>query len=168
MGFFLRHCGGAGFVVLWGWVRGGGSAMRPRQWRSLRPSLSQSARRLPEPAGNLDRVDAGLPPPRTLVAGAVHRAMMPAAEWDRELIADLAPQRARLSKSEVVGVRGLAAAEQARLLGDIAQVLPVTIAPRSCKDEHAVVDAVGLVGVAVSLRRRCMGASEINMNACSA
>src|SRR6516165_2071193 len=147
MGFFLRHCGGAGSVVLWGWVRGGGSAMRPRQWWSLRPSLSQSARRLPEPAGNLDRVDAGLPPPRTLVAGAVHRAMMPAAEWDRELIADLTAERARLSKSEVVGVRGLAAAEQTRLLGDIAQVLPVAIATRGRDCEDALIDALRLTSV---------------------
>src|SRR4029450_2357747 len=63
--FFLRRCGGADVLVLW--VSGRGSVMRPRKCRSLRPALSHSARRLPEPAGNLDRVDSGLPPPRTLV-----------------------------------------------------------------------------------------------------
>jgi len=33
--------------------------------------------------------------------------MMPAAEWGGELIADLAAERARLSKSEAVGSEGL-------------------------------------------------------------
>ena len=69
----------------------------------------------------------------------MHRTMMPATEWDRELIADLAAERARLSKSEVVGVRGLAAADEARLLGDIAQVLPVAIATRSRDRQLATV-----------------------------
>ena len=73
--------------------------------------------------------------------------MMPAAEWDRELIADLAAERAGLGKSEVVGVRGLAAAHEARLLGDIAQVLSVAIAPRCSDREDALVDALRLTGV---------------------
>src|SRR5438128_5430109 len=72
---------------------------------------------------------------------------MPAAEWDRELIADLAAERARLSKSEVVGVRGLAAAQETRLLGDIAQVLPVAIATRGSDREDALVDALRLTSV---------------------
>jgi hypothetical protein len=67
--------------------------------------------------------------------------MMPPAQWDRELIADLAAERTRLGKSEVVGVRGLAAAHEARLLGDIAKVLPVAIASRRRDREDAVVDA---------------------------
>jgi hypothetical protein len=58
----------------------------------------------PEPAGNLDRVDAGLPPPRALVAGAMHRTVMPSAKWDRELIADLAAERTGLGETEVVRV----------------------------------------------------------------
>src|SRR5262249_5372737 len=122
-GFLLRRCGGAGFLVLW--VRGRGSGMRPRQCRSLRPPLSHSVRLFPKSAGSLDRVDAGLPPPRALVVCAMHRTMMPATEWDRELIADLAAKRTGLGKSEVVGVRGLAGADEARLLGDVAKVPPV-------------------------------------------
>src|SRR6516162_8165038 len=99
-------------------------------------------RRLPEPAGDLDRVDAGLAPPRALVAGAMHRPMMPSTERDRELIADLAAERTGLGKSEVVGIRWLAAAHQTRLLGDVAQVLPVSIAPRGSHREDALVDAL--------------------------
>jgi hypothetical protein len=34
----------------------------------------------------------------------MHCTMMPAAEWDRELIADLAAERAGLRKSEVMGI----------------------------------------------------------------
>src|SRR5215472_13024706 len=121
--------------------------MRLREWWSLRPPLARSVRRLPEPAGNLDRIDAGLPPPRALVARAVHRTMMPATERNRELIADLATERARLGKSEVVGVRRLAAAHEARLLGDVAQVLPVAIATRGSDREDALVDALRLTSL---------------------
>src|SRR5262245_10944086 len=71
----------------------------------------------------------------------MHRPMMPPAQWDRELIADLAAERTRLGKSEVVGVRGLAAAHKARLLGDIAKVLPVAIASRRRDCQHALIDA---------------------------
>ena len=53
----------------------------------------------------------------------MHRTMMPATEWDRELIADFAAERARLRESEVMGIRGLAAAHETRLLGDITQML---------------------------------------------
>jgi hypothetical protein len=88
-------------------------------------------RLLPEPAGNFDRVDAGLPPPAALVARAMHRPVMPATERDRELIADLAAECAGLGEAQVVGIRGLAAAHETCLLGDIAQVLPVAIATRS-------------------------------------
>src|SRR6516162_1974036 len=143
MNFFLRR--GAYVLVLW--VSGRGSAMRPRQCRSGRRPLAHSARRLPELAGNLDRVYAGLPPPIALVARAMHRTMMPTAERHRELIADLAAERTGLGKSEMVGIRGLAAAHETRLLGDVAQVLPVAIAPRGSDREDALVDALRLTGV---------------------
>jgi hypothetical protein len=68
--------------------------------------------------------------------------MVPATERDRKLIADLAAERTGLGKSEVVWVRGLATAQEARLLGDIAKVLPVAIAPRRSNGEDAFIDAV--------------------------
>src|SRR5262245_5904063 len=73
--------------------------------------------------------------------------MMPATKRDCELIADLAAERARLRESEVVGVRGLAAAHETCLLGDIAQVLPVAIATWSGDREDALVDALHLTSV---------------------
>src|SRR5262249_12725750 len=146
-GSLLRRCGGARFLILWGWLRGRGSGTRPRECRSWRPPVTYSARRFPEPAGNLNRVNACLLPPRTLVTRAMHRAVMSAAERDRKLIADLAAERAGLGKSKMVGVRGLAAAHETRLLGDIAQVFPVAIAPRRSEREDALVDALRLTSV---------------------
>src|SRR5262249_40189339 len=81
------------------------------------------------------------------VAGAMHRTMMPATEWDRELIADLAAERTGLGETEVVGVRGLTAAQEACLLGDVAQVLPVAIAPWGSDRENALVDALHLTSL---------------------
>jgi hypothetical protein len=70
--------------------------------------------------------------------------MVPATEWDRKLIADLAAERTRLGETEVVGVRGLAAAHETRLLGDVAKVLPVAIPTRGSEREDALVDALRL------------------------
>src|SRR5215831_3070450 len=77
----------------------------------------------------------------------MHRTVMPAAERDRELIADLAAERTGLGESEVVGVRRLAATQEARLLGDVAKVLPVAIATRRSDREDALVDALRLTRV---------------------
>src|SRR4029450_3123828 len=74
---------------------------------------------------------------------------MPAAKWDRELIADLAAERARLGEPKVVGVRGLAAAHETSLLGDIAKVFSVAIATRRSNREGALCDALPPIGVDV-------------------
>jgi len=66
--------------------------------------VAYSTRLFPQLAGNLDRVDAGLPPPRAFVTGAMQQPMMDATEWDRELIADLAAERTGLGETEVVSV----------------------------------------------------------------
>src|SRR6266540_1705535 len=89
---------------------------------------------------------------------------MPAAKWDRELIANLAAERPGLGKSEVVGVRGLAATHETRLLGDIAKVFSVAVPTRRSNREDALVDALPPIGIDVfggdrllqpiSLRRR--------------
>jgi hypothetical protein len=84
----------------------------------------------------------------------MHRTVMPATEWDRELIADLAAECARLHEPEVMGVRGLAAAHETRLLGDIAKVLPVAIATRGSEGENALIDALR------STRVRALGGGD--------
>ena len=58
----------------------------------------------------------------------MNRPVMAAAERHRELVAGLAAERARLHEAQMVGIRRLAAAQQARLLGDKSQVLLVAIA----------------------------------------
>src|SRR5262245_61632271 len=104
-------------------------------------------RRLPEPAGNLDRVNAGLAPPRTLVARAVRRPMMSERARAGECIGDLGAELAWLGKSELVWVRGRAVAQGTRLLGDVAKVLPVAIATRRCNREDALIDALRLTSL---------------------
>ena len=103
----------------------------PRMRSNVCARRSRPASNFPEAAGNLDRVSTGLSPPCALITRAMHCTMMPATEWDCELIAHLAAERAWLGKSEVMRVRGLAAADEARLLGDIAQMLAVAV-PAAC------------------------------------
>ena len=73
--------------------------------------------------------------------------MVPSAERDSELVTYLAAQRAGLGESKMVGVRGFAAAQQTRLLSDVAEVLPVAIATRGRDRENALVDALRLTSV---------------------
>ena len=49
--------------------------------------------------------------------------MMEPADRDRVFVADLAAERARLGKADVMGFRGRAAADDARLRGDELAVL---------------------------------------------
>jgi hypothetical protein len=85
----------------------------------------------PERTGHLDRIDTGLLPPGGFIADAMHQPMVDAADRDREFVAGLAAERPRLQVAEMKRVGGLAAADQARLLGDMAQVLPVAVASRA-------------------------------------
>src|SRR5271165_6187917 len=82
----------------------------------------------PELASHIKRIDAGGLPPGLLVAGAMNGTMMGAAERDRELIAYLATERPRLHKPQVMGVRRLAAAEQARLVDYEPKMLLIAVA----------------------------------------
>jgi hypothetical protein len=86
-------------------------------------------------------IDASLLPPGFFVARAMHRAVMRSAERDSEFIAGFAAERARLHKSDVMRIRRLAAAQQARLLHYKAKVVPVAIAARRRHPEHALIDA---------------------------
>ena len=106
--------------------------------RIVEPSLS------PELTGDLDGVDAGRLPPGLLVAGAMDGAVMRAAERDSEFIAHFAAQRPRLQVAKMMRIGLFAAANEARLLGNIAKVLAVAIAPRCRNDELALVDAIRL------------------------
>ena len=116
----------------------------------------------PEMAGDLDRVDAGRRPPGLLIASAMDRAMMRAAERNGELVAHFAAERPRLQVAKMMWIGLFAAADETRLLGNIAKVLAVSIAPRCRNHEHALVDALGLIEVVVSLRTHLMDANTLN------
>ena len=79
----------------------------------------------PELARQADGLETGFRPPVRFLAGAVQFAMVCPAQRDREFVADLLSQAARLRKTQVVWVAGLAAADKAGLFGDKAQVLAV-------------------------------------------
>src|SRR5205814_1434633 len=112
---------------------------------------------LPESTRDGDRVDAGVLPPGRLVADVVHQPVMDAAERHCELVADLAPERARLHVAQMMGVGGPAAADEARLLGDVTQVLTVAKASRHRNSQHALVDALRLID---------FGANGFSTNGC--
>ena len=125
-------------------------------WRSIEPGLS------PELTGDLDGVDAGRRPPGLLVAGAMDRAMMRAAERDGEFIAGLAAERPRLQVAEMMRIGLFAAADETRLSGNIAKVLAVAISPWRRNDEYALVDAVELIAIVGSVRECLMDANTLN------
>ena len=67
--------------------------------------------------------------------------MVNPTERHRELVADLATERARLRRPEVMRLRGLAPANQARLRGNELTMFFVAQAPRFADRKHAFVDA---------------------------
>ena len=95
-----------------------------------------------------------MPPPCPLVARAMRAAMMPSTEWNSELVADLAAERARLCEAEVMGVRRLAATDEAGLLGDEAKVHSIAVTARFGNREDALVDAFGRITVGSMHRKR--------------
>jgi hypothetical protein len=115
----------------------------------------------PQFAGDLVWIDAGRPPPGSLVADAMDRAMMDTAKGHSEFIAGPAAECARLQVTKMMRVGWLAAADEARLLGDIAKVLPVAITPWRSNGEDALVDADRLVWVSACgparVLRICIG-----------
>ena len=74
----------------------------------------------PQFTGDLLWIDAGRPPPVSLVAGAMDRAVMDTAEGHGEFIAGSTAERARLQVAQVMRVGGLTTADETGLLGDTA------------------------------------------------
>jgi hypothetical protein len=118
-------------------------------------------RAFPKFAGDLDRVDASLLPPCSLVACAMNRAVMDSAEGHREFIAGLTAERPWLQVSKMMRVRWLTAANEAGLSGDKAQVLPIAIAPRRANREYTLVDAAGPITAAAFGREDFLRTSNL-------
>ena len=66
--------------------------------------------------------------------------MMASAQRDGELVADFAAERPALGEAQVMGIRRPAAADQARLLGHISDVISVPDPARLRKSQCALVD----------------------------
>ena len=90
-----------------------------RIWRIIEPGLS------PELTGDPDGVDPGCLPPGLLIDGTMHRTVVRTAEWHGKFVAHFAAKRPRLHITKMMRIALLAAADQTRLLGDIAKVLAV-------------------------------------------
>ena len=112
---------------------------------------------LPESTGYCDRVDFGVLPPGRLVTDPVQQPVMDAAQRNRELIAHLAPERARLHVLKVMRVAGPAAADEAGLLGDVAQMLTVAMAARyrNCKPAFVDGDWLRRIGSGIFYAHGC-------------
>ena len=78
----------------------------------------------PELTSDLERVDPGRRPPGLLVAGAMDRAVMRAAERHREFIADLEAERPRLQVAKMMRIGLLAAADESTLVGQRSEGAP--------------------------------------------
>jgi hypothetical protein len=102
------------------------------------------------------------------MAGTVGRAVMGTAEWDREFIARFTTKRARLRELQVMGIGGLAGAQEAGLLGNVPEVLLVAVAAWGAQREHALVDRVASCPSALRLTPgRLCGGSCSRSSCCS-
>ena len=91
----------------------------------------------------------------------MNRAVMDAAERHRKFIAGLTAERPWLQVSKMMRVRWLAAANEAGLSGDKAQVLPIAIAPWRGNREYTLVDAAGPITAAAFGREDFLSASNL-------
>jgi hypothetical protein len=64
---------------------------------------------------------------------------MDAAEWNRELITDLAPHRSRLREAQMMRIRRASSAHQAGLRSDERPVILVSLAPDLAKGQFGTV-----------------------------
>jgi hypothetical protein len=117
----------------------------------------------PKRPSDLDRVDPRALPPGPFVPGPMRGAAMCSTERYREFITGFAAECAGLHKLQVMRIGGLAAAQQARLLGYEPQMLLVAVAARGAQREHALVDPGGLmpIGAAAHAERFRYSASRL-------
>jgi hypothetical protein len=98
---------------------------------------------LPQLSGNNQRIKLDGSPPCRLVAPGMEDTMVDAAKGNRELVADPAAQGARLGKSQVMGVRRPASAQDARLRGYELQMRSIAVAARFAQRESTFIDMPG-------------------------
>jgi hypothetical protein len=110
-----------------------------------------SPRRNPELPRSPNRINGLFTPPGGLVAEAMVVPVMGSTERYGELVADLAPHRPRLGKSQMMGVSGASPANQARLRCHELEVCFIAMSARLTDRELAFLD---LGGSSVGLKMR--------------
>jgi hypothetical protein len=95
----------------------------------------------PQRASRTDRINACVAPPRSFIAAAVNFAMVLAAKWHRELVADLAAKRTTLREAQVMGVRRPSITNQTGLLGHVSNVIPIANPVRLGEGKNTLIDA---------------------------
>jgi hypothetical protein len=127
---------GHGALALAGFRRvADGGLCIPHSWYRMRFK--------PEFSGCHHRINPSVVPPLGFFAEAVHLAMMPPAQRHSELVAHFPPEGSTLSEPHVMGVRGAATADQAGLLANELDVLPITPPAEFGQSEDALVDRRG-------------------------
>ena len=94
----------------------------------------------PQRPGGGEWIDGGFAPPPGFIAVSVELTMMPAAQRDGELIADLAPKCTTLREAKVMGIAGPPTADKTRLLSDMANMLAIPHPARLRERQGALVD----------------------------
>jgi hypothetical protein len=109
---------------------------------------------LPEPFGHGQWINFDILPPCELCALPVELAVMVPAQRDSELIADLATERPALREAEVMGIRRLSAANQARVPSDEFDVISITNPAWLKEEQRALINCFG-AGPLLWLRGHC-------------
>ena len=120
----------------------------------------------PKRAGRSDRINPGFLPPCSFIAATVDLAMVPSTQGDGELIADLAAERPALREAQVMGICGLATANQARLFGHMSDVVAVSHPARLRQRQHAFIDSLRSRPVFRLRRRGAMRGRELRNFPC--
>ena len=97
----------------------------------------------PQCAGGDSRIDPGVLPPSGFVAAMMHLAMVSSTQGNGELITDLTAECTALRKSQVVGIRRSATANETRVLGNRFDVIAVPNPAWLRQGQRALVDRVG-------------------------
>ena len=93
----------------------------------------------PQRACGTGRIEPEFLPPPGFITVAMQLAMMSPAERHREFVADLATECTRLRETQMVWIGRPPAADQARLLNHMPDMIAVTNATRFGEDEHTLV-----------------------------
>src|SRR6516162_5492048 len=98
-------------------------------------------RPLPKGCSNGERIDSLLVPPGAFIAAPVELAMVQPANWNAELVANLASHRALLGKLEVMGIRWAPSADETGLRGDEPEMVAIAFAYRLADGKDPVAGA---------------------------